>query len=112
MQKKPEKLLKPWQMGTYLRVLGESFQIFEGELLFDLCLTFLLQIFSKKVFCLKNISKIVRLAALSVNGLRSIEREVDGYLVISGASLTMVCQFLSLLKQFVRRKYRLLLSYF
>ena len=25
--KKPEKLLKPWQMGTYLRVLGESFQM-------------------------------------------------------------------------------------
>ena len=23
--KKPEKLLKPWQMGTHLRVLSESF---------------------------------------------------------------------------------------
>ena len=25
--KKHEKLLKPWQMGTHLRVLGESFQM-------------------------------------------------------------------------------------
>ena len=25
--KKTEKLLKPWQMGTHLRVLGESFQM-------------------------------------------------------------------------------------
>ena len=46
-------------------------KIFEGKLLFDFWLTFLLQIFSKKCFCWRNISKIVRpdLAALSVDGL-------------------------------------------
>ena len=45
-------------------------KIVEGEFLYDFSLTFYIQLFSKKCFCLKSISKIVRpcFAALSVNG--------------------------------------------
>ena len=54
-----------------LKIKVKVHKMFEVELIFDFWLTFLLQIFIKKILCLKNISKVVRpvLATLSVSGL-------------------------------------------
>ena len=72
----------------------KTHKIFEVELIFDFWLTFLLQIFSKNSFCLKNISKIIRpvLAALSVNGLNGFSKIV--WLLLTDASMKKLKYFM------------------